>query len=154
MNYEILDNAFWETGDKNELKCIKLYPIPEGGRRKEVHHYKKYLEDKSLCPHFKEVVAHVGAEKIDANTAERHKKKEREERERRAAHDAQRRSQELEVLFNMKLQTFEIDEIKESTNRKLRQKIRRAKNPIELNALASIMLALELGYIKDESTTE
>ena len=46
----------------------------------------------------------------------------------------------LEDLFNYKLQTFEIPEIKNSENRKLKAKIRKAKNVIEMNAYATILL--------------
>ena len=41
---------------------------------------------------------------------------------------------------NYKLQTFEIPQVKESTNRTLKSKIRKAKNAIEMQAYATILL--------------
>jgi type I restriction enzyme R subunit len=51
--------------------------------------------------------------------------------------------EELERLFNSKLACFEILEIKNSKNRKLRSKIRKAKNEIELMAYTSLLVMEE-----------
>ena len=61
-----------------------------------------------------------------------------------------KKTAELEQLFTLKLQAFEIDEIKNSPNKALRSKLRRAKNAVEMNALASIIIAQELGLMPNE----
>jgi|TARA_R110002153_G_scaffold79705_2_gene203277 hypothetical protein len=154
-NYEYMDNAFWEDGAKTIMKCIRLTKRPEGGKKKDVLTLKATRDDGTLCPQFREVIDTFGIDKINANTDERVERKEQEEREKRAVHEARKKSAELEMLFNMKLQAFEIEEIKNAKDRNLRAKLRRAKNVVELNALAAIVIGNELGYFKkveDEST--
>jgi hypothetical protein len=147
--YEFLDNAFWESEDKTSLKCIRLVKLGDNkGKKKEVLSLRNKLEDGSDCPTFKEVVAKFGVARIDQHTEERKDRKEKEERERRAVHEQRKKSAELEMLFNMKLQAFEIEEIKNAKDRDLRAKLRRAKNVVELNALAAIVIGNELGYFR------
>lgn len=154
MNYEYLDNAFWEADDRSIVKCIRLTKVengPANKRKKDVMQFHKLLPNGTECPNYKEVVEKVGIEKIDQNTAERRERKEREAQQKRAVHEQKKRTVELEKLFNLKLQAFEIDEIKNSTDRALRTKIRRAKNEVEMNALAAILIAKELGMIGENS---
>jgi len=153
MKYEYLDNAFWEAEDRSILKCIRITEEANGKKRKDVMQFHRTRNDGSECPNWKEVVAKVGLEKIDANTDERRNRKDREEKEKRALHEQQKKSHELEQLFNHKLQAFEIDEIKNSGDRALRGKLRRAKNVVEMNAIAALIVAKEMGYmIKNEES--
>ena len=111
IEYEFLDNAFWESEDRTSLKCIRLIKLGEGkGKKKEVLALRNKLVDGSDCPIFKEVVAKFGVARIDQNTEERKEKKEKEEREKRAIHEQRKKTAELEMLFNMKLQAFEIED--------------------------------------------
>jgi hypothetical protein len=50
------------------------------------------------------------------------------------------RARKLEELFNYKLEVFETEEIKNSKNRKLKSKLRRAKSKIEVNLYAMMLL--------------
>jgi len=154
MTVEFLDNGYWENEEKTILKCIRLSPIPSGGRKKDVLELRKILPDGRECDQFKAVIAQWGMDKIDANTQERKDKKEKEDREKRAIHEQRKKSHELEQLFNAKLQAFEIDTIKNSTNRELRSRLRRAKNVIEMNALAALVIGTELGYFKKADEDE
>ena len=45
-----------------------------------------------------------------------------------------------EVLFNMKLEAFEVEEIKNSTNRDLKKRLRKAKSVIEVQAFATLLI--------------
>ena len=150
--YEYLDNAFWETEDRSVLKCIRLTTLEgqEGKKKKDVMEFRKIRPDGSDCPHYKEGVDKVGIAKIDENTAERKERKERENREKRAHHEQKKKTAELEQLFNLKLQAFEIEQIKNSEDRILRGKIRRAQNVVEMNALCAVLIAKELGYYGDK----
>ena len=49
----------------------------------------------------------------------------------------------VDALFQAKLDTFEIDIIKNSKNRQLKSRIRKAKTLIEVTAFASALIALE-----------
>lgn len=152
MRYEYLDNAYWEAEDRSIVKCIKLTTMEDNKKKKDVLQFHKVRPDGSECRHYKEVVAKVGIDKIDANTKERHERKEREDKEKRAVHEQRKKTAELEQLFNLKLQAFEIDEIKNSSDRGLRSKLRRAKNAVEMNALASIIIAKEMGLFGNDGT--
>ena len=87
-----------------------------------------------------EILDQNSTEEIDEFTEQR---LERHKNQREATikkQQDQNEAKRLEDLFNYKLQTFEIPEIKESTNRKLKAKIRKAKNVVEMSAYATILL--------------
>ena len=155
-DYEYLKNAYWEKDDKSLLKCIRLTKRAEGGRKKDVLVFSKIRKDGTPCPNYREVIESVGLETIDKNTVERREKKSKEDQEKKAIVDQKRKSAELEQLFNMKLQAFEIQEIKESPDRDLRTRMRRAKNPVELYALAALIIGNSLGYYakKDDEVND
>ena len=49
----------------------------------------------------------------------------------------------VDALFQAKLDAFEIDTIKNSKNRELKSRIRKAKTLIEVTAFASALIMLE-----------
>lgn len=154
-NYEYLDNPYWEKEDRSQLKCIKLTTQADGKKLKEILVYDKILPNGFPNPNYNEVVSLFGIERIDKNTQERNIRKEKEEREREAVEEQKRKSKELEQLFNLKLQAFEIEEVKNGSDRDIRAKMRRAKNVVELNALTALAIGIELGYIpKKEAVNE
>jgi|TARA_R110000796_G_scaffold21471_6_gene63044 hypothetical protein len=154
MEYEIQDNAYWEDGidDRSVVKCIRMHKLPEGGKRKEVSTFSKTLQDRSLCPQYKEVVHQLGIEKIDANTDVRRKRKVMEVKTQKIKQDNHKKTQMLEKLFHMKLQAFEIPEIRDSKNKTLRTKLRRSQNEVEMNAYASLIIGLEAGVFGNDGT--
>ena len=153
MSYKYSTNAFWEAEDRSIVKCIRLTDIPNqpNKTKKEVMTFRKVLKDGTECPNYREVVEQLGIMTIDRNTEERKAKKEKEEKEKRAVHEQKKKTSELEGLFNMKLKAFEVEEIKNSGDRALRSRLRRAKSIIEMNAIATIIIAKEMGYIVNES---
>ena len=93
-----------------------------------------------MSPDWEEILDQNSTEEIDEFTEQR---LERHKNQREATikkQQDQNEAKRLEDLFNYKLQTFEIAEIKESTNRKLKAKIRKAKNVVEMTAYATILL--------------
>lgn len=69
----------------------------------------------------------------------------REHRNRvRKNDDQQKTNTLLKNLFEAKLEAFEIPEIKQSTNKALRSRIRRSKSLVELYAITSHLVGLEL----------
>ena len=89
---------------------------------------------------FNEVIDDLGVESVDRNTEDRKVRKaaEKEEGQQRDVEFA--RARKLEELFNYKLEIFETEEIKNSKNRKLKGKLRRAKSKIEVNLYAMMLL--------------
>ena len=56
---------------------------------------------------------------------------------------------ELEQLFNYKLETFEVEDIKESKNRILKSRLRRAKSIPEVNLYAIMIIQDKLENDKE-----
>lgn len=151
---EYLTNAFWEKDDRSRVKCITLIKRPEGGRKRQVVAFNKFNPNGSPNSHYDEVVHLLGVELIDRNTQDRKFKKEKENREKAAVNEQKKKSKELEQLFNLKLQAFEIEEIKNSAERNLRARMRRAKNVMELHALTALLIGVELGYFQKVENNE
>lgn len=133
-------HPFWETAAKDRITCRLNITHDDGSFSTSVARVSKYDQNGRVTNDYNEILEQNPVETIDKFTEDRlnRHKQERESRLKREKekHEAKR----LEDLFNLKLQTFEIPEIKESTNRKLKSKIRKAKNLVEMNAYATILL--------------
>tara|TARA_B100000378_G_scaffold144133_1_gene116440 strand:- start:163 stop:585 length:423 start_codon:yes stop_codon:yes gene_type:complete len=119
-------DAFWDTPKKNVLNCISEQE--EGNKKiRQVH---KLTESDPL---FKECVDALTPEHIDKNTKERITRKFEEQKKQKELKESKERAKQMEILFNYKLKTFEVEEIKLSRNRELKSKLRRAKSIPEVN---------------------
>jgi hypothetical protein len=56
-----------------------------------------------------------------------------------------------EVLFNYKLEAFEVEQIKNSKNTELKRMIRKSKSIIEVQAYATILIMKELENATEEA---
>lgn len=137
-----LDNAFWETEEKNQLNCILEIVDDEGRDIRQVMKLNRTERDGSPNEMFDEVVATLGEERIDEETQQRVERKKAEAEEHKQRELEHQKARKLEKLFNYKLEAFEVEEIKNSKNRKLKGKLRRAKSRIEVD-LYSIMILQE-----------
>ena len=131
------NDAFWETAKKEILNCISIQQ--EGN--KEIRKVWKTKKGEDI---FEAAVKFLGEEHIDKNTEARVKRKYDRQQAKKEAINAQKKAQQLEKLFNHKLEIFEIEEIKKSKNRKLKAKIRRSKSIIEVNIYAMLIMKEEL----------
>ena len=86
---------------------------------------------------------------IDKNTDERVNKKFKEQEQQRQLEINKRKAERLEQLFNYKLETFEVEDIKESKNRILKSKLRRSKSIPEVNLYAIMILQDKLENDKE-----
>jgi hypothetical protein len=84
----------------------------------------------------------IGEEIINSNTEARIKEKHEHAERMRVKMEEDKKNKELEKLFNAKLQAFEIDEIRNSQNRALKTRLRRAKTVLEVNIYA-MMIVME-----------
>lgn len=55
--------------------------------------------------------------------------------------DEEKKAAKLKELFTLKLEAFEIPEVKESENKDIRSRIRKATNSVEISALVGIIMA-------------
>ena len=93
-----------------------------------------------------------GEDFLDENTAERLKK--RDEHIKKRLQRAETRAKQ-EQLFGAKLQAFEIELVKNSKNNTLKKLIRKAKSPLEVQALTAILMSKELiiqGLVDEETS--
>lgn len=144
-----MDNAFWETDEKEMLNCILEMEDDVGRVTRQVMKLRKFDDEGNENPDFIEVVEALGEESIDTNTTERNARKRREAEEEKQRELEHAKARKLEQLFNYKLEAFEVEEIKNSKNRQLKSKLRRAKNRVEVD-LYSIMILMEEMKRKEE----
>ena len=135
-------DAFWETPTKELLNCISEHK--EGFKDvRQVHKLKRG------DPLFDECVEVLTEKHIDVNTDRRVNKKFKEQEQRRQLELNKRKAEKLEQLFNYKLETFEVEDIKESRNRVLKSKLRRSKSIPEVNLYAIMILQDKLENDKE-----
>ena len=134
-----MDNAFWETEEKKELNCILELEDDVGRVTRQQMFLHRFNKDGSDNELFNEVIDSLGTESMDAETIDRVTRKKAEEDEEKMREDEHQKARKLEKLFNYKMEAFEVEEIKDSKNRKLKAKLRRAKSKIEVD-LYSIMI--------------
>jgi len=134
-----LDNAFWETPKKQILNAISE-EIDGNKTKRQVLKIQKINEDGTENEMFAEAVAFLGEDRINESSKKRLEKKQSEadvEKQKKLEHE---RAKKLEKLFEYKLETFEIAEIKESKNRLLKSKLRRSKSIPEVNLYAILLV--------------
>ena len=137
-----IKDAFWETPSKELLNCISEHK--EGFKDvRQVHKLKRG------DPLFDECVEELTKEFIDKNTDERVNRKFKEQEQQRQLEINKRKAERLEQLFNYKLETFEIEDIKESKNRILKSRLRRAKSIPEVNLYAIMIIQDKLENDKE-----
>lgn len=137
-----MDNAFWETDEKKELNCILELEDDVGRVTRQQMFLHRHDKDGSENELFNEVVEALGEQRIDEETEARVIRKKAEAEEEKIREEEHLKARKLEKLFNYKLEAFEVEEIKNSKNRKLKAKLRRAKSRIEVD-LYSIMILQE-----------
>jgi hypothetical protein len=133
-------HPFWETAAKDRLTARLNITHDDGSFSTTVARVSKYDENGNITSDYLEILEQNTMEDIDKATSERLERHKQEREAKVKKSEERNEAKRLEDLFNFKLQTFEITEIKESTNRKLKAKIRKAKNAIEMQAYATILL--------------
>ena len=91
-------------------------------------------------PDYKRIMEEFGEEQIDANTEEGIKRRDENKKKRMQRMESQAARARQEMLFNAKLESFEIPVVKESTNTDLKRLIRKAKTPMEVQGYTTILL--------------
>lgn len=131
-----IKNPYWGNNEKTQVMCefhFENGPIQSAA----------VTQTKEGNPDWEEIFDNFTPEQIDkltenvlAEAREEHEKRKQMERD-----DIER--MKADALFQAKLDAFEIDIIKNSKNRELKSRIRKAKTLIEVTAFASALIALE-----------
>ena len=144
-------HPFWETAAKDRITCRLNITHDDKSFSTSVARVSKYDQDGKVTRDYNEIIEQNTIEAIDKFTEERLKRHNQERESNINREKEKHEAKRLEDLFNLKLQTFEIPEIKESSNRKLKSKIRKAKNLVEMNAYATILLMENMSAATTES---
>lgn len=139
-----MDNAFWETDQKNELNCILELEDDVGRVTRQQMFLRRFEKNGDENELFNEVVDALGEARIDEETEARVIRKKAEAEESKIREEEHNKARKLEKLFNYKLEAFEVEEIKNSKNRKLKAKLRRAKSKIEVDMYSIMILQDQL----------
>ena len=139
-----MDNAFWETDQKNELNCILELEDDVGRVTRQQMFLRRFEKNGEENELFNEVVDALGESRIDEETEARVVRKKAEAEESKIREEEHNKARKLEKLFNYKLEAFEVEEIKNSKNRKLKAKLRRAKSKIEVDMYSIMILQDQL----------
>mgnify|MGYP003110169596 FL=1 len=145
-------NPFWESAAKDRLTVRLNITHDDGSFSTTVARVSKYDEQGEVTQDYNEVLAQNKLEEIDRFTNDRLERHKKERDAEVKKHKERQEAKRLEELFNMKLQTFEIPEIKSSTNRAMKSKIRKARNVIEMNAYATMLLMEIVNESKEQGT--
>jgi len=141
MNEKRIENPIWYNEEKTQIICNM---INGSGRFTAVV---TKSEDGSN-PDWDMIVAKYTNQEIDDNTQKNKNNIERIKNQKFEEYKLQVDKSQKEALFNVKAEAFEIDLIKNSSNRELKNKLRRSKSILEAQILASILYKEELEKVK------
>jgi len=133
-----VQNAYYENDEKTRIECE--FVLPDGSLDRGVINKASGDGDGRDNPDWAWVHEELGQKSIDDKTLEyldHIANREAEEMMKREREDG-------EALFNMKLKIFEIDEIRDSKNSKMKAKIRRTDNVAKLNVYAAALVVMEM----------
>jgi len=133
-------NAFFHSDDREEAEAILVITDDEGREISQVLTVRKFNTAGEINPDWTELLEQVPEETIAENTKERIDRKAKEQEYDVQREKASLQARELEHLFDSKIKVLEIDKIKNTTNKKLKTKLRRSKNLVELNMYAQLIL--------------
>ena len=138
-------NAYWlNEKSQDSIRAILTFEDDRGRKvKQEVTVNKINPKTEEVNPDFTELVETVGEDIITQNTAERKARKQKEAETRDKRRKAEKQRKELAELFNAKIEIMEVEEIKNSDNRELKSKIRRAKSRLEMEMYALLLMMKE-----------
>ena len=141
-NREWASDSFWESYDQNRITSVLMTTDDDGRVTKQQLTVNRYNPDGTDNPDFQEIIAQLTEEKITENTQKRNEKRVAERKALEQQRLEKEKALELQKLFEAKIQAFEIEDIKNSKNRVLKAKLRKAKNLVEVN-IYSMMIVME-----------
>ena len=141
----IYKDPYWSNKDAKHMIVTLEYP---DGRKSTAS-----IQDKDgTNPDYKAVLEEFGEEVLDKNTEEGVKRRDENIKKRLQRKETEAVRARQEALFNSKLQAFELDKVKGSTNISLKRLIRKAKSPLEVTAYTTILLLDD--FMNDKTVTD
>jgi hypothetical protein len=131
-----IENPYWANKEKQHV--IAEFVYPETGKRVTAS-----IMNDGTNRDFSDLMNMFSEEQIDANTKKRIDDRNLQIKQNIERQQVDRTRMQQEQLFAAKLDAFEIDVVKNSKNRELKSKIRKAKNIMEVTAYTVILLQQE-----------
>tara|TARA_B100001939_G_C16922213_1_gene609921 strand:- start:1036 stop:1620 length:585 start_codon:yes stop_codon:yes gene_type:complete len=129
----VYKDPYWSNKDAKHMIVTLEY---EDGRKSTAS-----IQDKDgTNPDYKAILEEFGEEVLDNNTAEGVRRRDEQVKKRLQRKETEAVRARQEALFGAKLQAFEIDKIKHSSNVELKRLIRKAKTPLEVTSYTTILL--------------
>ena len=124
---------YWSNKDAKHIMATIEYP---NGTRVTA----SIQDQDGKNPDYLRIMEEFGEEELDKNTADGIKRRDENIKKRNQRLESQKARARQEMLFNSKLESFEISAVKESKNTELKRLIRKAKTPMEVGAYTTILL--------------
>ena len=136
---------YWSNKEASHIIASIIYP---NGTRTTAS-----IQDKDGSnPDYKRIMEEFGEEVIDKNTADGLKRRDENIKKRMERRESQAARARQEMLFNSKLESFEIANVKASKNTEMKRLIRKGKTPMEVGAYTTILLLED--FFKDKEVDE
>lgn len=134
-------NPIWQNKENRHIVCEMLQV---NGEYAVCHVIAGPESEGGSNVDYDNIVAEYGIDVLDERTAAFRARKDEEHARAKEEEAAKQLRLKQEVLFNMKLEAFEIDIVKGSEQKDLKKLIRKAKTPIEVQAYTTILIQREL----------
>lgn len=146
MNELYLPNAFWTNWEKKGEDKSSITALKRIDSNSTIQ-----ITTNEGQEDYNNLISQLSLSKITENTVIRFNKKQRERAEKDLIKEQKNKSKMLEELFSFKLKIFETESVKNSENKKIKSKIRKAKSQIEAQALTTLLIGIEEGIIDERA---
>jgi hypothetical protein len=148
------EDSFFEGFDKNRITTILTITEDDGKVIKQQLLVNKITDKGNPNPDWEEIMTTIGEEKVTENTNLRNERKTKEREAIEQEKIEKEKVATLQELFETKIQAFEIEAIKNSKNRELKAKLRKAVNKVEVYIYSMMIVMEELNNEKQEESKE
>jgi len=137
-------NPYWSNKENRHL-IVTIKNLTTGKENMA-----SIMDPDGTNPDMKQFLKRYTEEEIDNNTQLSLEKRNDNTKRKMERRESQIVRSKQEMLFNSKLEAFEVDTIKNSKNTKLKRLIRKSKSILEVQAYATILLMKEFENDSDE----
>ena len=131
-----IENPYWASKERQHIIAEFFYPDTQ----KRVT---ASIMNDGTNRDYDEIMRTFSVEQIDANTNRRKEERDNQIKQNLERQKVDKARMQQEQLFAAKLDAFEIDVVKNSTNRELKSKIRKSKTFMEVTAYTVMLLMQE-----------
>jgi hypothetical protein len=131
-----IENPYWASKERQHIIAEFFYP--DTNKRVTAS-----IMNDGTNRDYEEIMRTYSVEQIDANTNRRKEERDNQIKQNLERQKVDKTRMQQEQLFAAKLDAFEIDVVKNSTNRELKSKIRKSKTFMEVTAYTVMLLMQE-----------